>query len=473
MSALNPKFIWKPQPGPQSWFITCPIKDIFFGGQRGGGKSDGLIGDWCYHNQRWGKYSKGLIIRRTVGELNHFIERCRELFYDIAVYKDQKKIFVYHNGGTLRFSYLDRDIDADRYQGHEYTFLAIEEIEQFPSSKPIDKLRASLRSSKGVQTVFRATGNPGGVGHNWLKLRYIDPAPPLKPFTVTERIKDQVVTFERVFIPSRLEDNKILMKNDPDYEKNLLLAASGQQWLYDAWRFGSWDITAGGMFDDIWNRKIHVLKPFHIPRSWKVYRAFDWGSSKPFSVGWWAESDGTPAIWPDGQQRYFASNSMFRIAEIYGWNGIANEGVRMMDKDIARRIREKEQSIDHVILDGPADNSIFDIDSRESNAGRSIADEYKQAPYKIKWQRSIKTRVPGWQKCRQMFTASIKNPREEAGVYIFENCTQFIRTVPGLPRDDKKLDDLDTNSEDHIADEFRYMMMFRKNKLIEKNLIGL
>ncbi len=228
------------------------------------------------------------------------------------------------------------------------------------------------------------------------------------------------------------------------------------------------------MFDDVWKRDVHVLKAFEVPPSWKITRSFDWGSSKPFSVGWWAESDGTEA--PNG--RTYPRGSLFRIAEWYGWNGTPNEGNRMLAVEIAAGILEREKdwglSTDPVptnmpncflparsVEPGPADSSIYDADR-----GVSIGDDMEKAG--VSWTRADKrpgSRKNGWERMRKMLKAALAEPPEEAALYTFDTCVNFIRTVPTLARDQRNLEDVDTQAEDHIADESRYRVMERDRSL--------
>lgn len=326
------------------------------------------------------------------------------------------------------------------------TWMAFDELTNWPASKPIDKLRACLRSgSAPVAKSFRASGNPGGVGHNWVKARYVDPAAPMKPFY------DGQMECWRVFIPSRLDDNPALQANDPDYWKRVKAATFGNEALEKAWRFGDWDIVAGGMFDDLWRREIHVIEPWSIPSSWTIDRSFDWGSSKPYSVGWWAESDGTTA--PNG--RTYPRGSLFRIHELYGWNGRPNEGCKALAVEIADQIKETEAALGLKVNPGPADDSVWD----EEN-GNCIARD--MAARGVYWTRAGKrpgTRKTGWEKLRKYLKAATQHPMEEPGMFIFSNCTHFIRTVPVLPRDEKQSDDVDTDAEDHVGDETRYRVL--------------
>jgi hypothetical protein len=208
---------------------------------------------------------------------------------------------------------------------------------------------------------------------------------------------------------------------------------------------------ASTMLGDLWVRSLHVLEPFDIPQAWRIRRAFDWGSSKPFSVGWWASSDGeTPS--PEG--RVYPRGTRFRVMEYYGWSGLPNQGLRMINTEIARQIKAREDASPYKgrVEPGPADLQIFDVVN-----GTSIASE--MAVQGISWtpaQKGPGSRRQGAQMLRQMLKASRAWPMEEAGIFIFHTCPQFIRTVPTLPRDLVNQDDVDSDKEDHVYDETRY-----------------
>lgn len=447
---------WTPQPGPQSVMLAADVDDGFFGGARGGGKTDYLLGAWDKHQRRWGSAARGMLIRRTYPELEEVQRRAREIFVSHgATYRSGTRTWHFPNGATLKMRYLKRDDDADNYQGHSYTWIGIDEMGHFPSPVPIDKLRATLRSADGVRVEFRATANPGGKGHNWLKARYIDTAPAGQTFTASDGTT-------RLYVPARLEDNKILLEKDPNYWQRVEAAAGGQAWLLKAWRYGDWDITAGGMFDDLWDRAVHVVRPFAIPKSWRVDRSFDWGSSRPFSVGWWAESDGTPT----DSGKVYPRGTLIRVWEWYGWTGKPNEGLRMAAADVGRRIVQVDQELSGrlgcgPVRPGPADPAIFSRD-----AGPSKADElamggakFVPAANKAAAGQSKGARETGWERMRRMLLAAKERRTDEPGLYVFEWCTQFIRTVPSLARDERNNDDVDTEQEDHVADESRYRIM--------------
>src|SRR5690242_21411853 len=181
-----------------------------------------MLGEWVCHADRYGQHAIGLMLRRTRTELIETIERSRAIYSLLGwKYNETDKMWRATNGARLRFAYLERDADTDQYQGHSYTRLYIEEIGTFPSPAPIFKLMATLRSAAGVPVGFRATGNPGGPGHSWVKARYIDPAP-LGWRIITDPSSD----LDRVFIPSKLADNRYLGE---DYVHRL--KASGSEEL--------------------------------------------------------------------------------------------------------------------------------------------------------------------------------------------------------------------------------------------------
>lgn len=238
---------WTPQAGPQTALLTCPIEDILYGGARGGGKTDGFLGKWAQRSQLFGNKAKGLFVRRSMPELDEVIGRSQEIFGPLgATWRAQKTTWIMPDGGMLRLRSLERDADAGKYQGHSYTDVYIDEGGNFPSSDPIDKLNATLRNPHGIPSSFNVSANPGGPGHEWIKKRYIDPAPlGMSP------LLDDTTGATRIYIPSRLEDNRLLMEGDPGYMNRL--RKSGPPWLVQAWLKGDWNATPeGGLIKGHW-----------------------------------------------------------------------------------------------------------------------------------------------------------------------------------------------------------------------------
>ena len=245
---------WKPFPGPQTAFMTCPVEDILFGGSRGGGKTLGIIGDWIRHQNDNGEHARGLLLRRTYRQLMEEVQipHLLPLFTRIGA-KFTEPRWTMANGATLTLGYLANDQDAEQFQGSERTWVGVDESGNFPDSLAIDRVRGAMRSAHGIGCQMRMTGNPGGPGQAWLKARYIDPSPPGVPFV------DPESGIQRVFIPSKLSDNPVLMA-DPSYM--VRLRASGPPWLVDAWLNGNWNASVeGGWVQPEWLAKRYSVEP--------------------------------------------------------------------------------------------------------------------------------------------------------------------------------------------------------------------
>jgi hypothetical protein len=430
--------------------LECPVFEVFYGGARGGGKTESSIGDWLQHSSLYGEAAIGIFFRRKLVQLAEVIARTKQIFPKLgAKYHEQKKEWVMQNGARLKFAYLERDSDAEEYQGHNYTRIYVEELTNFPSPGPIDKLRATLRSGAGVPVGMRLTGNPGGPGHNWVKKRYIDPNPRgYQVLTEETEIEldgvKQMVSLDRVFIPSKIGDNMLLMRNDPTYI--LRLRQSGSEALVKAWLEGNWDIVDGAFFDE-WDEAKHILPARLadlIPPSALRFRAFDWGSAKPFSVGWYAVSDGE---WKLPDSIYIPRGALVRYREWYGAKG-PNKGLKMTAELVADGIVEREKG--ERIRYGVADPAIF-----IRNGGPSIGE--MMSIRRCSWRAADNKRVPGWEALRSRLVG-------EAGVpmlYFLDCCEDAIRTLPTLQHDETDPEDLDTEAEDHAADEIRYGVMSR------------
>lgn len=431
---------WRPQKGPQTALLACPVFEVFFGGARGGGKTDGVLGEWAVHADRYGSNAIGLMVRRTRVELTETFERAKVLFEPLgAKFTTMPMRVVMPGGGRLTFAYLERDADAAAYQGHSYTRVYVEEIGNFPNPAPILKLFATLRSGAGVPCRFRATGNPGGPGHQWVKARYIDPAP-----GGWEVITDPATGLQRVYIPSRVGDNRHL---GADYVQRL--RASGSPELVRAWLEGDWAVIAGAFFPEFDLTK-HVIAPRELPRHWHRFRSLDWGSAKPFSVGWWAVSDGELAQFPRG--------ALVRYREWYGMKaGEPNVGLKMTAEDVADGIVAREASdTEDGRMFGVADPAIFAQDG-----GPSIAERMGRRG--VIFRPADNARVArngamgGWDQVRARLAGEDGRPM----LYLFSTCVDSIRTLPALQHDPDRPEDVDTDGEDHAPDEIRYACMSR------------
>lgn len=439
--------MWIPQRGPQLAAIEADWCDeIFFGGERGGGKSDLQLGYQEDGALRYSNGWRGIMFRKTYPELEELQSRAIEVFpAQGAVFKTQQSAdypfsncWYWPNGAAVKMRYIEREKDYGRYHGHQYTGISNDEVTEYATDSGLKKMLSTLRSSRGVPCTMRATGNPGGIGHMWVKARYIDVSPPYTPYL------DQDNGFTRMFIPSRLADNPALTRKDPNYRNRILAATSGNEALRRAWLDGRWDIIAGAFFGEL-ERSSHAIKPFAIPANWTRFRAFDWGSARPFSVGWWAIADGEGAL-PRG--------ALVRYREWYGASA-PNVGLKLTAEDVALGIKKRE--VGERIAYGVADPSIWKVDG-----GPSIAE--RMVKLGVTWKRADNSRINGWDQVRQRLAGEDGRPM----LYVFDNCAHWWRTLPMMQHDGVRLEDVDTDIEDHAADETRYACMSRPWTMVPK-----
>jgi hypothetical protein len=430
---------WMPLPGPQTAFVQCHVFEILFGGSRGGGKTDSVLGDWLLHSDQYGADAIGLMIRRTRVELLETFERARVIYSRIgAEFTANPMRVVMRNGARLTFAYLEHDADADRYQGLSLTRLYIEEAGNFPSYAPIAKLMATLRSGANVPVGMRLTANPGGVGQLWVRARYIDPAP-----KGWRTVTDPGTGLERIYIPSRVQDNPYL---GPDYIQRL--KAVGSPELVKAWLEGDWSVVSGAYFPE-WSSARHVIHPRALPDHWMRFRSFDWGSARPFCCHWWAVSDGTePGL---------AKGALVCYREWYGMKpGEPNVGLRLSVEAIAHGIKEREAD-DPKPMTGVADPAMWAEDGGPSLAQRMASCSVVFRPADNRRVARLGA-IGGWDQLRARLVGDEDgNPM----IVFFSTCIDLIRTLPAMQHDPARPEDLHSDMEDHPSDSARYAVMSR------------
>lgn len=453
------KAIWKALPGSQTLFLSSPIREVCFAGTRGPGKTDAMLFSFAQMCGRgYGDYWRGVIFRRNYKHLDDIISKSKRWFNR----SQQKPRFlagssslkwVWPTGEELLLRAFEDQEDYWSFHGHEYPFIGWEELTSWPSIDCYESMKSCNRSSfqatarlPHLPRLIRSSTNPYGVGHNWVKNYFIDPAPYGK--LIVDKEGNQ-----RVCLFGSVKENPFLGE---EYIKTLESITDKNK--RKAWLEGSWDITSGGMFDDLWDAEKHVLKPFTIPKSWRITRSFDWGSSRPFSVGWWAITDGTDAILRDGTTRAFPRKTLIRIGEWYGCTGKPNEGLHMTAKTVAQGIlsRERLLGIESRVTPGPADSAIYAV-TDEASIGQNMEAEG------VFWTPADKragSRKNGWELVRDRLNCVVTEDfRDKPGLYVFDTCRDFIRTVPPIPRDQRDPDDVDTDAEDHVADDVRYQVL--------------
>lgn len=446
--------IWDAQPR-QAAFIACPADDVGFGGARGGGKTDAVIGDWVSHEEAYGQHAIGLVFRRDRTQLIELMERSKQVFRPLGFqWFEQDKYFKGPKGGRLRFAYLENDSDADSYQGHSYTRLYPEEMGTFPTEAPLNKMTATLRSGNGVPCQMKGTCNPGGPGHQWVKARYrLGEYPQGLKLFKTEFINPftkEKIEKTRIFIPSKVIDNRYL---GSDYVANLFQV--GSETLVKAWLAGDWSVVEGAFFD-CWSSDM-IIRPCVFPDWWAKFQSGDWGSARPFSFDWWIIA-GDDFEHPDGF--LIPRGAIICYRQHYGCAdpvGAPNVGVKRPAEIVAQEILQFEngESLSYRVLDPAAFSS---------DGGPSIAERmYTATSNKLAFRRADNARIArkgamgGWDQLRARMLGENGRPM----IYFFSTCTNSIRTIPALQHDDTNAEDVDSSMEDHAADSVRYACMSR------------
>ncbi len=445
---VNPTVIqgiidWALQP-KQFMAQQCPAREVMYGGAAGGGKTDLLLYKALEHCLMYAG-AKAIIFRRTYPELEQeIIPRSKQKFVfqdgkPIGRYIESKKMWRFPNGSVMFFRQAQHEKDIENYQGGEYSFVGFDELTKFTHYQYAYMRSRARTTLPGVIPQIISTTNPGGVGHGWVKHYFRVHDKSMKIF------RDPETGLTRCFIPAKLDDNKILMDADPLYEANLRSLPDA---LRRALREGDWEVFAGQVFTEFKNDPsgyrshigTHVIEPFVIPASWKRFRSYDFGYAKPFSVAWWAV---------DHEGR------VYRYREYYGCTGTPNEGVKLHPREVARKIKEIEDAFEKdaggtkYIVRGIADPSIWD-----ASRGESIADQ--MAAERVYFDPGDNARLAGKM---QLHYRLAFGPDNKPMLYSFTTCPEFNRTIPELVYSDTKVEDINTDGEDHIYDEARYFLM--------------
>jgi hypothetical protein len=498
VSGVQYKTVWKPLPGSQSLALDSRCNHTLFCGTRGGGKTETQLMRFRKNVGRgYGAFWRGIIFDKEYKNLDDIVAKSKRLFFS---FKDGAKFlaskgeykWIWPTGEELLLRVGKDETDYDDYHGHEYPFIGWNELTKYATSAFYDKMMSCNRSSflpdehspvddngnmhllPPIPLEVFSTTNSFGVGRVWVMRRYITPGKYGTVIRRTVRIFDPAtkkevdVTKTQVAIFSSFRENKYLAK---EYIAELYLLSDPN--LRQSWLYGNWNVSGGGAISDVWREKVHVIPRFTVPDTWRIDRAFDWGSTHPYGVGWFAECNGEEALvkLPNGNTVTFCppAGTLILIYELYGTVELGtNKGLKHSAKQICDLIKDCEAGltkgnwIKTVPRPGPADNQINNnMQQDEETIKKKMEDQG------IYWETSDKSpgsRVNGLSVFRDMLQATINND-QSAHFYVMENCINWIDLVPNLPNDEKKLDDVDTTSEDHLWDLTRYRALKGSNRM--------
>jgi len=515
-----PVIAWQPLPGSQALAIGCPCDEILYHGTRGPGKTEAQL---AYFAGRcgigYGRFWRGIIFDRGYKNLDDLIAKSIAMIPKLfpgARFLSAKSDLCWRfpGGEQLLFRHIKTAKDYRAYHGHEYPFIGWNELTSFPTSELYDLMKSCNRSSfvaeqhspdltpndcrviqecqdigeplpdrvaarvlAPIPLVTFSTTNPHGPGHTWVKRKWVDKAGPCVAVKSTARVfnprtgAEEDVTTTQTHIFGSYKENRYL-----DAKYVAFLNSIRDPNKRRAWLGGDWSISSGGALDDLWQAGVHVVPRFIVPKGWRLTRSFDWGSSHPFSVGFWAVANGEEVQLTNGRTFCPPKGSLVRFGELYGCEHVTddlgntrlafgtNKGIRASAREVARRIKEFEEGltedgwIGSSVTDGPADGQIFNVNEAESLSIAALMEKEGVTWYAA--DKSAGTRKNGLELVRVALENAIQG--EGPGVFVMDNCEAFLETVPGLPRDEDDPDDIDTTAEDHVYDETRYMILDNK-----------
>ena len=410
-----------PNEGPQTDFLASSEKDVLYGGAAGGGKSFAMLIDplrYCHI-----KAHRALIIRRSMPELRELIDKSRELYpnaFPGAKFKEVEKLWQFPSGAKIEFGFLERDADVYRYQGQAYSWIGFDEITHLPTEFGWNYLASRLRTTDPeLPTFLRCTANPGGVGAQWVKKRYVEPSGYNKSFIGSDGLS-------RKFIPALLQDNPYLAE-DGEYERMLQsLPAIQRKQLLE----GNWDISEGAAFAEF-DPNIHVIPPFDIPTYWERFKGIDYGYASE-SCCLWATID------PEDK-------TIIIYKELYK-KGLTGDALA----DTITAMEESEVKS----IGGVLDTAAW---SRTGYTGPTIGEILVQKGHKLR--RADKNRIAG----KIQIHESLR-PNRDTGrprLQISSTCVNLIKELQGIPLSKSNPEDVDTHAADHAYDALRYMLMSR------------
>lgn len=386
----------------QKLFIDACESEVLFGGAAGGGKSYGQMVDALLFALKY-PGSKQLVLRRTFAELDKSIIRTSLALFPNSIYSFNSSSHTgkFKNGSCIDFGYCANENDVYQYQSAEYDCIRFDELTHFTEAQYV-YLISRVRGANSFPKQIKSSTNPGGVGHMWVKARFVDPSPPREAFLGEDGMR-------RIFIPSLLDDNAFLMRSDPDYKRRLLALPERER---KALLYGDWNIFEGQYFTEF-RHSAHVCEPFEIPISWRRYRTVDYGLDRLACL--WI------AISPEGQA--------------YVYREFCESNLPIGDAARAITDRTPKGEDIYATLAPP------DLFSRSQETGKTKANLFSENG--VTFTKTSNDRETGWLSIKELLADRGSGPR----LKIFRSCTELIRCLPALSID--KIRPTDCSNEPH------------------------
>tara|TARA_R100000234_G_scaffold115709_1_gene91979 strand:+ start:789 stop:2399 length:1611 start_codon:yes stop_codon:yes gene_type:complete len=457
--------VWEPQDGSQVDFMETRgvVDEVFYGGNRGGGKTDSLLMDYASGVVEWGSDWKGILFRRTYSQFRRIIERSLELYKDLwpeAQFRESDLLWRFPNGAWLQFFHMEKDRDAEKHLGLEYSWLGWDELPHWPTGGPYRRLKSTLRGTRrGVPRRIRATGNPGGVGLGWIKeyFRIPDGTVGDGPIVVS-RDPETGTEVTRWFLRSTVRENKLMLDANPQYIQLIRDSCDGNEQLEKAWLDGDFNVFFGKFFV-MFNPKVHCREFVElsghetVPDDWKVYGSLDYGENDYTSFG----------LWCYGFSEVLNKNISVRVAEWYGRGLWASE--------YAGRIRDLVENCP--ITEGRFPEKVFAdtgiwytrADSQSNPMDRMVKDVFRRVG-KLRLEKANKNRLNGWRWLKEKLswdgTPDGEKIRKWPDLFYTPDCAIFEKQIENAMYDgdeDSPKEDINTRTEEHACDEARYYVM--------------
>lgn len=500
MTLQQPNIVWQPLAGTsQVLAITSPANETLYCGTRGNGKTDVQLMKFAMNvGKGYGQFYRGVIFDREYKNLDEIVHRTKIWFKRIwgdrvrwLSSKDTYK-WVWDTGEELLIRTMKNISDYDDYHGQQFCFIGWNELTKYPNNECYEAMLSCNRNTfdpladspdknnplPPIPLEVFSTTNPYGVGRMWVKKRFIDGY----SYGQIQRIENEAFNPQTQQMETYTTTRVAIFGHFKENNKLPLQYIAGLGNITNknkraAWLEGRWDVASGGVFEECWDEDVHVLNNFTVPAEWEIFPTFDWGSSKPFSIGWWARTNGENCYIPNNQGGYdevsFPPNTLIRVAEWYGSNG-DGKGLRLGATAIAdgMKLRTKQMyafkyiNRECTIRVGDADGQIF---NKINNDDPTIAEWFEREG--IKWypaDKSKGSRHQGLALLQERMLAALQQNGRPA-FYTMRRCVDFIQFVPTLPADPDDDDDVDTEAEDHIYDETRYAVL-RCNKIWAANV---